>query len=285
MRNKRYMGQHFLRCVWVTSTMVHAADLSKEDTVLEVGPGTGALTRSLAARAKRVIAVEKDEQLARSLTQSLSREKIFNVTVVSADILKFLADSSVKSVLRGAGFKVVSNIPYYLTSRLFRELFEKNRPELIVMTIQKEVAGRICAKPPKMNLLGVSVQVFGTPKIVKTVPRSCFLPPPQVQSAIIKISNISDKLLVGAGLTDGEFFAATKVIFGGRRKTLLNNISTGLGKETAKTVLAASDIAPQTRAGELSLGKILLLAKAYVETVGQAKQACFSTGNKPLGSV
>lgn len=217
--NSKRLGQHFLRCPWVVASLVKAAELKKSDTVLEIGPGTGILTRALAKNAGPIIAVEKDEKLA----ELLRKEKIPNVVVVTGDILKLLK-SDFRS-LEINKFKVAANIPYYLTSRLFRLLLEDpHKPELIVMTIQKEVAERICAKPPKMNLLGLSVQAYGMPRIIASVLASCFVPRPKVDSAIIRISDISDDFFNKNGLDKELFFKIIHQGFSQKRKILANTL-------------------------------------------------------------
>ncbi|MFN3302081.1 MAG: 16S rRNA (adenine(1518)-N(6)/adenine(1519)-N(6))-dimethyltransferase RsmA, partial [Patescibacteria group bacterium] len=166
---------------------IKSANLSKDDVVLEIGPGTGILTLELAKRAKKVIAVEKDEKMIEILKDVLKNSGIQNVQIIKGDILKLLTSH----FQLPTSFKVVGNIPYYLTSRLLRNLLElKKKPKLIVLMVQKEVAQRICAKPPKMNLLAVSVQFYGKPEIVSYVSKKSFWPRPKVDSAIIKISEI-----------------------------------------------------------------------------------------------
>ena len=248
MKPKKSLGQHFLRCQWVVSALLKAAELNSEDMVLEIGPGAGVLTRALAQKTKRVIAIEKDEKLAEELRSSLEKEGINNVKIITGDILKILP-------VAGAD-KVVANIPYYLTSRLLKILLgEKPRPKLIVLTIQKEVAQRIAAKPPKMNLLALSIQAFGRPEIIKTVPASCFWPKPKVDSAIIKITDISDDFFKKNGLKAEEFFQVAKTAFGQKRKFLTNTLSKIAPKEEIEEVLRKTGIGPKARPEELDLNQ------------------------------
>lgn len=270
MYAKKSLGQHFLRCNWVVQTLVKAAEVGPQDIVLEIGPGTGVLTRELARRAKKVIAVEKDEGLIKELKKSLKNEGINNVAMVSGDILKKLTPNRVwfnnltQTRLGAAGscgpsskllpnsYKLIANIPYYLTSRLLRLLLEKEpRPKIIVLTIQKEVAERICAKPPQMNLLALSVQAYGKPEIIKKVPASCFYPKPGVDSAIIKISDISDRFFTGfpeVGLPAGsppsqrkidqkEFFKIIRLAFSQKRKTLAHTLGKPFGRKAVEKAL------------------------------------------------
>lgn len=227
MYAKKSLGQHFLRCRWVVSTLIKAADLKLTDAVLEIGPGTGILTRALARHAKRIIAVEKDERLAEKLRFSLAEEGVGNVGIISDDILALvpsLAWHKLQAKI-GTKYKVVANIPYYLTSRLVRILLEPEyKPELVVLTIQKEVAQRIVAKPPNMNLLALSVQAFGKPEVVKTVPANCFWPKPKVDSAIIKVSGVSDRFFVENGVDKNFFFEIVRRAFSQKRKMLASSL-------------------------------------------------------------
>lgn len=231
---KKSLGQHFLRCNWVISTLIKTAEIGPEDTVLEIGPGTGILTRALAAHAKRIIAVEKDEKLAKELETDLHAKGISNTEIIKGDILSLFQAKPGTELLRSRlcsrlsleqKYKVVANIPYYLTSRLLRLLFEnKPYPKLIVLTIQKEVAKRITAKPSKMNLLALSVQAYGNPEIIKTVPANCFYPKPKVDSAIIKISDISDLFFKENKITEQKFFGTLKTAFSQKRKQLSHTL-------------------------------------------------------------
>lgn len=259
MRAKKSLGQHFLRCPWVVNSLIRAAELTKDDTVLEIGPGTGVLTHALARHTKQVIAVEKDEQLATALAGSFNLEDIKNVEIVSGDILR-LAPKSVWGI-----YKVVANIPYYLTSRLLRLLLEQHpQPELIVLTIQKEVAQRVISKPPHTNMLGLSVQAFGKPEIIKIVPASCFSPMPEVDSAIIKISDISDLFFRENALDKTEFFALIRRAFSQKRKLLINTLFVQhpvLDKKRITAVLDGLGLSRNARPEELSLQNWADLAK------------------------
>jgi 16S rRNA (adenine1518-N6/adenine1519-N6)-dimethyltransferase len=247
------LGQNFLIDKNVLRRIIEAAELSKRDVVLEVGPGIGNLTIELAKKVKKVVAVEKDERMVEILKERLKEEKIENVEIVNEDILKFLPSFKLRR-----SYKVVANIPYYLTSRLIRNLLEaKRRPRLIVLMIQKEVAQRICAKPPKMNLLAVSVQFYAKPKIVSYVSKNSFWPRPKVDSAIIKIEPRETKF--NANL----FFKIVRAGFSHPRKQLINNLSRKLGrkKEEIKKLLSQLGISPKKRAEELSIEDWMKLTK------------------------
>jgi 16S rRNA (adenine1518-N6/adenine1519-N6)-dimethyltransferase len=252
------LGQSFLIDKKVLKKIVEVADLSKNDSVLEVGPGIGNLTSELAKRVKKVIAVEKDEKMVEILKERLKEERIENVEIVNEDILKFLPSFKLRR-----SYKVVANIPYYLTSRLIRNLLEMERkPKLIVLMVQKEVAQRICAKPPKMNLLAVSVQFYSKPEIISFVSKNCFWPRPKVDSAIIKISNIKEQKAIN---NEELFFKIVKAGFSQPRKQLINNLSKKLGieKEKIRDWLLKNKISPNERAEALSIEDWKRLTRAF----------------------
>ncbi|MFY9462644.1 MAG: 16S rRNA (adenine(1518)-N(6)/adenine(1519)-N(6))-dimethyltransferase RsmA [Candidatus Sungiibacteriota bacterium] len=266
---KKSLGQHFLRCAWVSNTLIAAVKLTKKDTVLEIGPGTGILTRPLAAAAKEVIAVEKDETLALSLKAAFKKEGIINAQIIAADILKILSHLSTAYHLQPTTFKVVANIPYYLTGRLIRLLLESPvKPSVIALTIQKEVAERMVAKPPHMNLLALGVQAFGTAKIVKIVPAECFSPPPKVDSAIIVISDISDDFFTKNTIRQDAFFSIARAGFHQKRKTLANSLASVTGsKEKALALIRAAGLKNTSRPEELSLAQWTALSHAITAII------------------
>ena len=250
-RAKKSLGQNFLINPGVLDKITAAAELNKNDTVLEIGPGTGVLTEKLAEtlrqsseqEAGRIIAVEKDRQLAEKLGEKF---KNTNVEIVEADILKLDIEKlfgNLKLEIRNSHYKVVGNIPYYIASHLLKTVFEKwPRPKLIVLMVQKEVAQRIVAKPPKMNLLALSVQFYAEPTIVNYVSRGSFRPMPKVDSAII---SLRPKALSLKPEFKKEFFKLIKTAFAGKRKQLKNTV----GLE----ILKKAGIKPKTRPEELSL--------------------------------
>jgi 16S rRNA (adenine1518-N6/adenine1519-N6)-dimethyltransferase len=256
------LGQNFLIDKNVLRKIVEAAELSKNDTVLEVGPGIGNLTIELAKKVKKVIAVEKDKRMVEILKERLKEERIKNVEIVNEDILKFLPSFKVRR-----SYKVVANIPYYLTSRLIRNLLEiERKPKLIVLMVQKEVAQRICAKPPKMNLLAISVQFYAKPEIVSFVSKNCFWPRPKVDSAIIKISEIKEQKAMN---NEELFFKIVKAGFSQPRKQLINNLSKKLGveKKRVKGWLLKNEISPKERAEALTMENWKALTKSFSNLV------------------
>lgn len=249
MRPKKSLGQHFLTCDWVIDPLIRAADIKKTDTVLEIGPGTGVLTRPLAERAGKIIAVEKDETLAENLRKEFRERKADHVTIVTGDIITLLRSGFVDL----SRIKIVANIPYYLTSRLIRILLEsKNRPSRIALTIQKEVALRIIEQAPHASLLSLSVQVFGVPKLIQTVPASCFSPKPTVDSAIISISDISDKFFHEINITPEKFFEILKLGFSQKRKQMAGVFGKKFGKTKTSEIFVRCGVPITARAQELS---------------------------------
>lgn len=254
MYAKKSLGQHFLTCEWAVHTAVETANLTKKDTVLEIGPGTGVLTRVLAAKAGKVIAVEKDELLAGRLKAEFSGRKTVNVSVVAGDILKNIPAIAEQYGFANGNYKIVANIPYYLTSRLLRIVLENGpRPSLMVLMIQEEVAERLCARVPDMNLLGLSVQAYGHPHIIKTVPASCFSPKPKVNSAIIAISDISDTFFTAHHIDKNHFFRILRLAFSHKRKQLAGTLSSLAPRKDIEDFLEKSNLSPRARPQELSL--------------------------------
>lgn len=242
---KKRWGQNFLVNPGAVAKLLAAAELAPQDTVLEIGPGLGALTREIASRVKQVIAVEKDHDLAKALAKELP-----GVVIVQQDILKFS--------LAGLphGYKVVANLPFAITGPVIRKFLEAGPPtggppSVLVLLVQKEVAQRICAKPPRMNLLAASVQFYAQPKLLGTIKKGSFWPPPKVDAGIITIMPFQTKPEIDPAL----FFRVLKAGFLHPRKQLLNNIKEGLklSKEQAVRLLAASSIFPAQRAETLSL--------------------------------
>jgi 16S rRNA (adenine1518-N6/adenine1519-N6)-dimethyltransferase len=236
------LGQHFLVDKPSLETIMDAAAVTKDDTVLEIGPGLGVMTRPLTGLAGQVIAVETDQVLASLLT----RDAPANLRVVTADILDF--DLSTLP----SGYKVIANIPYYLTSKIFRLLIESpNPPQLLSVLIQKEVAERITAPPGKLSILALSVQYYGHPEIIRIVERHKFWPTPEVDSAVLRVT------LSGPAFAadPDDLFRLIKAGFGERRKQLKNSLAGGLNLTTdlAVKLIKAAKLPPTARAQELDL--------------------------------
>lgn len=254
VKPNKLLGQNFLVDKSVLHQIVSTADLSKEDTVLEVGPGTGLLTQELVQRAGQVIAIEKDRKLAFDLKEKFRDTP--NLKIVEGDVLKFL-DFGIEELI--GDWKVVANIPYYLTAILIRKLLEgKNPPSDMVLMVQKEVAQRICARPPRLSLLAVSVQFYAQAKIIAKVSRHSFKPKPKVDSAIIKITPRDEKI---NDRQRKSFFRLVKAGFSQPRKQLANNLSTSLKikRDEVNFFIKKAGLKPEQRAGHLSLDDWLKL--------------------------
>lgn len=218
MKHNKRLGQNFLSDRRFLEKIIEAGELRASDIVLEVGPGTGSLTELLAQKVKKVIAVEKDPRFVAWLKE---HKEWKNVEVIQDDILKY----ALRFTLHASRYKVIANIPYYITSRFLKTfLTATHKPKTMVLMVQYEVAKRITARPGEMNLLALSVQMFGKPKIIAKVPRRYFRPSPKVDSAIIKISDISDKWLKSNGLSQDRLFFFLKKAFQQKRKMLSGSL-------------------------------------------------------------
>jgi 16S rRNA (adenine1518-N6/adenine1519-N6)-dimethyltransferase len=242
------LGQNFLKDNHALQKIISTAELSRAETVLEIGPGLGSLTRYLALSARSVTAVELDRKLFPALEDVLAPYK--NVKLVQGDILKL----NPADLMETPGYVVVANIPYYITSAVIRHLLEADqRPSRVVLTLQKEVAERICAPAGKMNLLALSVQVYGKPVMGVTIPAAAFYPPPKVDSAVLCIEIYEQPVIPLENLE--QFFLLIKAGFSQKRKTLRNALSGGLQitPGAAEDLLAQAGIDPQRRAETLNL--------------------------------
>ncbi len=236
------LGQHFLKSKSIVFDIIKAADLDEDDIVLEVGPGKGILTGALIEKAKKVIAVEKDRKLVeyliekfKSIPKSSDRKKVeySNLEIIHDDILKF--DPRPYSLV-ASGYKIVANIPYYITSHFLRKFLESDfQPEMMILMVQKEVADRIMGKPAqgrgknKESILSISIKAYGEPKIIKKVPARYFSPQPKVNSAILKINNISKDFFKNCAISEiaqseKQFFDLVRKGFSHKRKLLKNNL-------------------------------------------------------------
>jgi len=256
------LGQNFLVDEGVFKKIIEAANLLKDDIVLEVGPGIGNLTLELAKRVKKVIAIEKDSGMIEVLRINLKNFK--NVEILKGDALKIIGHklSATASIL-WPRYKVVANIPYYLTSPLIRKFLEaKNQPKEMILMVQKEVAQRICARPPKMSILAVSVQFYSKPEIISFVSKKSFWPSPKVDSAIIKISALNQRK---KSAFNQRFFKIVKAGFSQPRKQLVNNLSEKLKieKKKIREWLLKNNIQPAQRAETLKIENWINLTKNY----------------------
>lgn len=250
------LGQNFLHDPNALEKIVDSAELLPDETVLEIGPGTGALTEVLARRAARVIAVELDNRLEPILEERFGA--LDNVQIVYQDIL----ETDVPALVGPNPFSVVANVPYYITSAILRHLLESShRPRRLVLTVQYEVAERLVAKPGDMSLLAVSAQYYGKPKIVGRLKPGVFWPRPDVDSAVVRLDVHTERLVEVP--SDEIFFKVAKAGFSQKRKQLKNSLGDGMLMTTEKAGLwlEGAGIDPRRRAETLTLAEWALLAR------------------------
>ncbi len=250
LQAKKSLGQHFLRSHRFLSAIAAAGDLAPDDTVLEIGPGEGTLTRELLSRVRKVIAIEKDHRMVPLLNTLFATEiKAKRLSIVHGDILS--VDISDLNLKKGK-YKVVANIPYYISGALFRLFLESGtQPSSVTFLVQKEVAERI-ARSKKESLLSLSVKAYGTPLYVSKVPRGAFVPPPSVDSAILTIRDISRARFSGKKHEEA-FFKLIHAGFAHKRKKL--------GKALTPYIGEAADRVKDARAEDISITTWLELAK------------------------
>ena len=259
LRPSKGLGQNFLQDKAALQKIVNAAGLGSSDAVLEIGPGLGSLTRYLALSARSVTAVELDRKLFPALESVLAPYQ--NVRLVQGDILKL----NPAGLMETSGYIVVANIPYYITSVVIRHLLEAElRPSRVVLTVQKEVAERICADQGRMSLLALSVQVYGNPVFGTIIPAEAFYPLPKVDSAVLCIEVYPQPIIPADRLE--KFFILIKAGFSQKRKTLRNALSNGLriAPDETEELLSAAGIDSQRRAETLSLKEWGNLVKEYI---------------------
>lgn len=239
------LGQHWLKDRAVLAHIADCAELTKEDTVLEIGPGLGTLTSELLRRSKKVVAVEFDSELARKLPAQFPGS---NLEVVTSDILSF--------DLTGlpTGYSVVANVPYYITSKIIQLLMTaSNKPKVAVLLVQKEVAQRLAARPGNMSILAVSAQLFADVTLGDIVPAIFFTPPPKVDSQVVILRTRKTPFLTD--IDEKDFFRVVKAGFSSKRKMLRSSLSGGLkiSKPEVEALLLQAQINPESRAEALSL--------------------------------
>ena len=255
MPNKS-LGQHWLRDRTILAAIADAAELTPSDTVLEIGPGLGTLTSEILRQTDKVIAVEYDGELARKLPGQFPGK---DLTVINEDILTFDLDSL------PADYKVVANVPYYITSKIIERLMTAhNKPSIAVLLVQKEVAQRIAARPGDMSILAVSAQLYAEASLGALVPRRFFTPPPKVDSQVIVLRTRTTPLVPAED--ERALFRVVKAGFRAKRKKLRSSISAGLAitKPAAEELLRHANIDPELRAEDLSIDDWLRLARDAV---------------------
>ena len=256
LKNKKELGQNWLRDREMLAAIAAEASLTSEDTVLEIGPGIGTLTSEILRHAGSVIAVEFDRDLAAKLPGQFPGKRL---TVINEDILSFDLDTL------PAGYKVVANVPYYITSKIIEKLMTaNNKPSVVVILVQNEVAERIAARPGDMSILAVSAQMFAETRLGIEIPREYFTPPPKVDSQVVVLETRDVPLIPAED--EKAFFRVVKSGFASKRKKLRSSISAGLAisKPAAEELLRHADIDPELRAEDLSIDDWRRLAKDAV---------------------
>ncbi len=253
----KWLGQNFFIDKNAVKKIIDAAQLKNNDIVLEIGPGIGAITQEIAKKAGKVIACEKDPKMCEILKETLENFK--NVEVIQGDILKL-------NFQFPKNYKIVANLPFYIVVPVIRKFLEiSNPPKEMILVVQKEVAQRICAKPPKMSILAVSIQIYADVKIISYISKKSFWPTPKVDSAILKITSRGKPAFpqFGGRRASLNFFKIVKAGFSQPRKQILNNLKNGLklNKPEVEKWLLKNNIQPTQRAETLTIQDWLNLTK------------------------
>jgi len=275
LRARKGLGQHFLIDEEVLKLITSAAGLSPSDIVMEIGPGLGVLTKELARQAGWVVTIELDNKLAAILKQTLVAFN--NVTIINEDVLQIDPEALLQEqrerfspeISRPFNYKVVANLPYYITSPVLRHFLEASlKPQVMVVMVQKEVAEAIVAEPGEMSVLSISVQFYGQPEIVSRVPARCFYPAPEVDSAILKVTLYPRPAVDVAD--EADFFRLVRAGFTTPRKQLCNSLTQGLGLPKAEvlSLLEKASIVLQRRAETLTLAEWAQLWQVFVRKEG-----------------
>lgn len=262
---QKKFGQNFLIDTHVLEKIIRAAEITKEDLVLEIGPGIGTMTQYLCENAREVVAVEIDRNLIPILTEDTLKD-YDNVTVINEDILKLDINKLVQERNAGRPIKVVANLPYYITTPIIMGLFEAHVPlDNITVMVQKEVADRMQAGPGSKDYgaLSLAVQYYAEPYIAANVPQNCFMPRPNVGSAVIRLKLHSEPPVQAKD--DRFMFRLIRAAFNQRRKTLVNSLAnspeTAVNKEAVLAALQQMELSPTVRGEELTLAQFARLSE------------------------
>ncbi len=255
---KKSLGQNFLRSKEALNKIIEAGELTQTDTVLEIGPGKGVLTERLLEKARRVLAIEKDDRLIPELQTKFEKEiSEGRLKLIHGDILETELDTIIS---KETPYKLIANIPYYITGEIIRRFLEtSHQPEKIVFLLQKEVVKRIVARDLKESILSLSVKVYGTPRSEGVVKKEAFSPSPKVDSAILSISNISKENF--KDVSEDMFFKVVRSGFAQKRKKLTRNLEAVVPKERIEKVFEELQIDKNTRAEDVLLEKWLIVSK------------------------
>lgn len=257
MRAKKSLGQNFLNSSSVARDIVTAGSLTEGETVVEIGPGKGFLTRELLKTGAHVVCVEKDDRMIPLLTETFGVE-LGNgqLEIIHGDIVELIEKNTLKIP---SAYKVIANIPYYITGFILRAFLERAyKPSSMILMVQKEVADRILARDKKESILSLSVKAYGVPRIVKRVPARYFTPAPNVDSAVIAIEHINGSAFKST-LHEKRFFEVIKTAFAHKRKQLGGNLKDLYGENTEATLKKYS-INPKSRSEDVSIPTWLALS-------------------------
>lgn len=252
---KKGLGQNFLKSVPALNAIVLTGEIKKDDIILEIGPGKGALTEKLLEKSGKVIAIEKDKDLL-DLLQEKFKEEIENgkFILINEDVLNY--------EIKEKNYKIIANIPYNITGAILKKfLTSENQPERMVLMVQNEVARRIVARDGDESILSISVKAYGNPKIVMKVPARYFSPAPKVDSAIIAITNISRNTFDKNEVNEEKFWEIVKTGFAHKRKVLVSNLKDLYKKEKILEIFEKLKISEKTRAEELTLENWIAITK------------------------
>lgn len=250
------LGQHFLKDAWAARAVARATLASPDEPILEIGPGKGILTKELLLISKKVIAVEKDDELIPLLQEKFADELASGaLTLIHTDIRDFKPQDA---DLEAGKYILAANIPYYITGEIIRQfLTTALYPRAMSLLVQKEVAMRSVDK--KESILSLSIKAYGTPRVAAKVPRRHFSPPPSIDSAVLCIENISKDFF--KNFSEESFFAVVKAGFAAKRKMLANNLGEAFGKEKAIAAMEKAGIQPKSRAEDVHLASWKMLTK------------------------
>ncbi len=247
---KKSLGQNFIHAPQIISAMIHAGNVINTDIILEIGPGNGALTSNLLKTGAKIIAIEKDDRAIPILQDKFSKEiENGQLEIIHNDIL---AINIASLGLQAHKYKIIANIPYYISGELIRKFLESDiQPNKIVIMLQKELAKRIVDE--KGSILAMSIKAYGKPKYIVSVPRKFFRPIPNVDSAVISIENISKDFFYLNKINENQFFEVLKTGFAHKRKVLIKNLEKVIEKDKLKKIWEKEKIRENTRAEELKL--------------------------------
>ena len=256
MKAKKSLGQHFLKSKSALQAMVSGIDIN--NTIVEIGPGTGNLTEYILDTGAKVIAIETDDRVIPVLERRFPEEiKAGRLNIIKADVLE-----TDFSEIVDRSYEVIANIPYYISGAIFRHVFSsKKLADSVTLLIQKEVANRIVSKDSKESILSISIKAYGEPEYIKTVPAKDFSPAPKVDSAILSVNNITRALFDDNNVKEDDFFFVLKKGFGQKRKTLVNNLKNDFAKEDILDFINKNNLSETVRPEEIGVENWIKLTK------------------------